>query len=369
MAPSKTICESGKCDRNVNLAKGPVLGYLIRIHVGSDEFNIYIKDDVSKYLCDSCSRIPKNGNETLPSGVLAGHNFFPSISPSSLKYLCITTFDQEYEGPFKTYHSSNINRYKSIPKEFDARKNWPKCRKTISHVQDQGDCGSYWAIAAAEVLTDRVCIASKGRKKAQLSTEDLLSCCTDCGHGCEGGSPWFAWQYFQKHGIVTGGDYLSHRGCKLYSFQPCEHHINGSMPQCSSLGDLPTPTCHYRCTNSRHDHSFWRDHHRDKLTANSTRRVARDILEKGPAEAAFLVFEDFLAYKSGICQHITGNKLGGHAVKLIGWGEENGVPYWLVLNSWNTDWGDNGYFKIKMGSNECGFESFVLAGTADYKYP
>jgi len=32
----------------------------------------------------------------------------------------------------------------------------------------------------------------------------------------------------------------------------------------------------------------------------------------------------------------------GHAVKIIGWGVEKGTPYWLVANSWNTDWGDNG---------------------------
>ena len=41
-------------------------------------------------------------------------------------------------------------------------------------------------------------------------------------------------------------------------------------------------------------------------------------------------------------QHLTGKYLGGHAVKVIGWGEENGTPYWLVANSWNEDWGEKG---------------------------
>lgn len=45
---------------------------------------------------------------------------------------------------------------------------------------------------------------------------------------------------------------------------------------------------------------------------------------------------------SGVYQHVTGSELGGHAVKVLGWGEENGTPYWLVANSWNSDWGDNG---------------------------
>jgi cathepsin B len=46
--------------------------------------------------------------------------------------------------------------------------------------------------------------------------------------------------------------------------------------------------------------------------------------------------------------------LGSHNVKIIGWGVESGVSYWLAANSWNEDWGDNGLFKIKRGNNECG---------------
>lgn len=44
----------------------------------------------------------------------------------------------------------------------------------------------------------------------------------------------------------------------------------------------------------------------------------------------------------GVYQHVSGSAVGGHAIKMLGWGEEDGVPYWLCANSWNTDWGDNG---------------------------
>lgn len=54
--------------------------------------------------------------------------------------------------------------------------------------------------------------------------------------------------------------------------------------------------------------------------------------------------------------------LGGHAVKMMGWGVEDGTPYWLVANSWNTDWGNEGYFRILRGSDHCGIESSVVAG-------
>ncbi|MDN4175924.1 C1 family peptidase, partial [Nocardioides sp. SOB77] len=65
-----------------------------------------------------------------------------------------------------------------------------------------------------------------------------------------------------------------------------------------------------------------------------------EIYKNGPVEAAFTVYEDFLSYKSGVYQATSSQALGGHAIKILGWGVENNTPYWLVANSWNTDWGD-----------------------------
>lgn len=77
-------------------------------------------------------------------------------------------------------------------------------------------------------------------------------------------------------------------------------------------------------------------------------------MTNGPVEASFDVFEDFLAYKSGVYHHVTGKNLGGHSIKILGWGVDQGTPYWLVANSWNEDWGEKGFFRIKRGNNECG---------------
>lgn len=46
--------------------------------------------------------------------------------------------------------------------------------------------------------------------------------------------------------------------------------------------------------------------------------------------------------------------VGGHAVKIVGWGTENGVSYWTIANSWNTSWGEQGFFRIKEG--DCGVD-------------
>lgn len=70
-----------------------------------------------------------------------------------------------------------------------------------------------------------------------------------------------------------------------------------------------------------------------------------------------------LYFFSGVYQHVKGNKVGGHAVKLLGWGTENNTDFWWCANSWNTDWGGyGGFFKIKRGTNECNIESDVVAG-------
>jgi cathepsin B len=49
------------------------------------------------------------------------------------------------------------------------------------------------------------------------------------------------------------------------------------------------------------------------------------------------VYEDFEAYSSGVYQHKTGKSLGGHAIKMVGWGVDaaTNTPYWICVNSWN----------------------------------
>ncbi|CAG0912701.1 unnamed protein product [Notodromas monacha] len=96
---------------------------------------------------------------------------------------------------------------------------------------------------------------------------------------------------------------------------------------------------------------------------NDEMNIRYEISKNGPVEGAFSVYEDFINYKSGVYQHVHGKFLGGHAIRILGFGEENGVKYWLVANSWNDDWGDKGYFKILRGKNHLGIEAqlFIMS--------
>ena len=94
-----------------------------------------------------------------------------------------------------------------LPANFDSRAAWPQC-PSIGEIRDQGSCGSCWAFGASEAITDRTCIHSHGAFQADLSSEDLLSCCGFvCGNGCDGGFPQAAWEYWVQNGLVTGGLY------------------------------------------------------------------------------------------------------------------------------------------------------------------
>ncbi|RWR99274.1 putative cathepsin B-like cysteine protease form 1, partial [Dinothrombium tinctorium] len=139
-------------------------------------------------------------------------------------------------------------------------------------------------------------------------------------------------------GLVTGSLYGTHDGCQPYSIPPCEHHVPGPRPPCK---DDPTPDCKKKCIPG-YSKSYEQDKHYGKhaYSVSGVRNIQAEILKNGPVEADFEVYDDFLTYKSGVYQRHSDNLLGGHAIKILGWGTENGTPYWLVANSWNTDWGD-----------------------------
>ncbi len=71
----------------------------------------------------------------------------------------------------------------------------------------------------------------------------------------------------------------------------------------------------------------------------------------------------FKYYSNGVLTSGCGSR-PDHGVLVIGYGTENGTPYWLVKNSWGANWGDNGYIKIRRypGSNDgglCGIQTMA----------
>jgi cathepsin B len=245
--------------------------------------------------------------------------------------------------PVKKYDQTNS---KDLPTNFDSATQWPACA-TIATIYDQARCGSCWAFGCVEAVSDRFCIHGNNQN-TPLSFEDEVCCGPD--YGCEGGDAGDAWDYVQQSGLVTAA-------CDPYTIPTC----NVTQEPC--LNFLPTPPCEQQCSDSE---TWSKSKHflSNSYGVNSDQNsIMQEIYTNGPVEACFSVYQDFLQYKQGVYQYDGSSEfLGGHCIKIRGWGVENGTPYWLCNNSWTTYWGDQGMFKILRGQDECGIEDDVVAG-------
>lgn len=269
------------------------------------------------------------------------------------------------------------NKLASFPEHFDSAEAFPECADMINDIRDQSNCGCCWAFAVAEAASDRMCVASMGALKMPLSAQDL--CFNSNYNGCDGGQPSSAWNYIHRSGLVTGGQYNSTLGyCSDYSLPHCHHHgpqrddpypAEGAPGCPSQRSPLGPKACD---ANARGNHT---DFTADKYSFTGRVTSFRDeesimtaLMNGGPVATAFSVYSDFENYAGGIYQHTRGTMEGGHAVKIVGWGVEAGVKYWKVANSWNPWWGENGYFRIIRGRDECGIERQAIASSDESSY-
>jgi len=188
----------------------------------------------------------------------------------------------------------------------------------MNAIQNQANCGSCWAFSASGALETTYAYKC-GRSVVKLSEQFLVDCDYK-DNGCNGGWPHNAWQYVSARG-----------GQALASAYPYTA-TRGSCKPISSLYD-----------NVGSSYT--------SLSGYSNQQVADFIKTTGPVACALNVDENaFSAYKGGIdpgrCCHPT---QPNHAMIISGYGNDNGVNYWIIRNSWGTRWGASGYYKLQWG--------------------
>jgi len=234
------------------------------------------------------------------------------------------------------FPEKNVTPRNDVPENFDSRTQWPGC---VHPIMDQGQCGSCWAFGATESMSDRFCIASKGSVNVVLSPQYQVSC-DRFNLGCNGGFLTLAWRFLTTKGVPTDACWPYQAG-------------GGQSPKCSEFDQCWDGTAE----------KFYYIQKGSVGTFKNADKLKNEIMGSGPVETGFTVYADFLEYESGIYSHQSGGALGGHAVKIIGWGVEGGVNYWIVANSWSEEWGEKGFFRIAEG--ECGIENGI-AGDPDF---
>jgi cathepsin B len=230
----------------------------------------------------------------------------------------------------------------ALPTNFDARTQWPGCVNTIL---DQGECGSCWDFCSVESFANRMCITGEASGSVIVSPEPILECSR---YGCGGGQPKTAWNYLINTGGTTCTS-LCKSGCAPYD------SYDGTSPSCHSG----------KCDSGS---AYPVVYYAGSYTAISNRitDIQNALYSNGPLQACFNVYNNFYTYFSmhpqGVYTSASGSLVGGHCVKLIGWGVEGSQDYWLFANSWGTDWADSGFFKMARGINLCGIEDSVSEG-------
>ena len=214
-----------------------------------------------------------------------------------------------------------------LPPYFDAVERWPEC---IHLTTQQGPCHC-WAVTSTEILSDRVCIKSKGAVKVLLSPEYLLSCDSE-DQQCNGGMPRFEhiFQFLTEQGAVEE---------KCMAYDP---HAS-SPPTCPTEGKCPIDTAvwkTYKCKQG----SF--------KGYKEVEEIKEELMTNGPLYCRMNLPRGYHDYKSGVFYQASGELMGGHAMKLVGWGIENGIEYWRLINWFGESFGENGFIRVKIGTSE-----------------
>jgi len=213
-----------------------------------------------------------------------------------------------------------------LPPSFDWRD-----RGVVSEVKSQGHCGSCWTFSTTGALEAHTAIHRGIWRSPRLSEQQLISCAGNFdNHGCSGGLPSHAFEYIKDAGGLAREFAYPYEGKE----EVCKYSAasNTSVVGATVL------------------RSF-------NITEGDEKSLMRYLVNNGPVSVAFQVVPDFRLYKSGVytskdCKN--GPKDVNHAVLVVGYGEEAGLPYWLIKNSWGTAWGEEGYFKMERNKNMCG---------------
>jgi len=243
--------------------------------------------------------------------------------------LTVHEFSNLYLG--SSYTAKKVDNKISSPTALPTSFDW-RSKGAVSHVKNQGQCGSCWSFSTTGSTEGCHYIQEKAPKKmVSLSEQNLMDCSTSQGNqGCDGGLMTQAMDYIIQNGGID---------------------TENSYPYTAEDG-----TCNYNPSNSGATL---------KSYVNVNQGDENDLQAKvaiGPTSVAIDASQSsFQFYTSGVYYEpdCSSTQLD-HGVLAVGWGVSSGSDYWIVKNSWGTDWGQAGYIWMSRNKqNNCGIATMA----------
>lgn len=203
----------------------------------------------------------------------------------------------------------------------------------MTPIKDQGLCGSCWAFGTLAVVESVWKIfQNRPTSNPDLAEQHLLSC-SGAGDCVAGGSYGEACNYIKNSGVPN-------EDCFPYTAadDPCN-------PCSDYLQKLARINGYAYVTQAGYLYS-------QDIGITSNAAIMNE-LNSHPLIGSMQVYTDFYNYTGGVYEKSPGaTSEGGHCIALIGYDSVN--QYWICKNSWGTDWGEDGYFKIKFNEVDVG---------------
>jgi C1A family cysteine protease len=270
--------------------------------------------------------------------------------------------------------STSVTDFATISKYFDKElneidvnklpKNWDWRNvggvNYVPQPRRQLNCGSCYIFSLVSSLESRLRILTNNKDKTEFSRQFPLAC-SFYTEGCQGGYPFLVAKFFNEFEVIP-------ETCAPY---------NPNNVDCKNICDYTKNPIKYFVSKYEYLGGFY--------GATSEIEMIKEIRARGPIPGNMSVPWSFSYYKSGIYSSDVLTKNSGkfskttlfdenlswksvdHSILLVGYGEENGSKYWIGMNTWGTQWGENGFFRILRGENNCNIETMGDAARINFK--
>jgi len=203
---------------------------------------------------------------------------------------------------------------------------WRHSAPSPGTVKNQGQCGSCWATAALGALEMHAEIEAKKPLNLKLSSKQMVDCTPNPKHcggdgGCKGATGEEGFKFTEKNGgLAADADYFGGGDSKGDFANDCKTDAS-TKPSVSISSFVTLPSNEY------------------EPLRNAVQNIGPVVVSVDAAQ--------FFDYQSGVFTGCTSpDATVNHAVLLVGYGEDSGMKYWTIRNSWGTTFGEDGYMRL-----------------------